>query len=95
MLDGPGPGPDTAEGWRFRFVPVMWQDPAQGALPVLCAATSPQANGGGYYGPQGLGGIRGLPGVTVLPENARDTGLAASLWETMERLGGVSFGAAA
>jgi NAD(P)-dependent dehydrogenase (short-subunit alcohol dehydrogenase family) len=87
-----GPGLDSAEGWRFRYLPMMWQDPAQGALPLLYAATSPQANGGGYYGPKELGGIRGLPGVTIVPENARDPELAAAYWATLERLGGVPFG---
>lgn len=88
VLDGPGP--DTAEGWRFRYLPVMFQDPAQGALPILYAATSPQANGGGYYGPRGVGEIRGLPGTTTVPENARDPRLWSAYWETLQRLSGVS-----
>ncbi len=70
----------------------MWQDPAQGALPILYAATSPQATGGGYYGPKGFQSLRGLPGMTVVPENARDPQLGATLWTTLERLGNVSFG---
>lgn len=84
VLDGPGP--DTTEGMRFRFIRPMWQDPARGALPILYAATSPQATGGGYYGPKGLGEIRGLPGVTIVPDNARDPRLAADYWATLERL---------
>ncbi|MDP9796108.1 NAD(P)-dependent dehydrogenase (short-subunit alcohol dehydrogenase family) [Catenuloplanes nepalensis] len=90
VLDGPGP--DTTEGMRFRYILPMWQDPAQGALPILYAATSPQATGGGYYGPKGFQSLRGLPGMTVVPENARDPQLGATLWTTLERLGNVSFG---
>jgi NAD(P)-dependent dehydrogenase (short-subunit alcohol dehydrogenase family) len=86
-----GPGLDSAEGLRWRFIPMMWQDPAQGALPLLYAATSPQATGGGYYGPKGMQGTRGLPGVAILPENARDPRLSAAYWDTLERLGGVAF----
>jgi NAD(P)-dependent dehydrogenase (short-subunit alcohol dehydrogenase family) len=93
VLDGPGP--DTTEGWRFRYIPVMWQDPAQGALPILYAATSPQATGGGYYGPKGLQGISGLPGVTVVPENARNPELGRAYWDTLQELGGVSFSGSA
>ncbi|MDX2235617.1 MAG: oxidoreductase [Hyphomonadaceae bacterium] len=88
VLDGPGP--DSAEGWRFRNIPLMWQDPAQGALPILYAATAPQAVGGGYYGPRDFMGMRGLPGVTQPPAAARDAEVAATLWATLERLGGVT-----
>lgn len=89
VLDGPGP--DTTEGFRFRFIPMMWQDPAVAALPILYAGTSPQAHGGGYYGPQGMGGIFGSPGVTSVPENAQDPAIALALWNTLEQLGQTSF----
>lgn len=87
-----GPGPDSPEGWRRRNMPFMFQDAAQGALPALYAAASPQAAGGAYYGPKGLMGIRGLPGMASVPDNSRDPQMAAAVWETLERLGGVSFG---
>jgi NAD(P)-dependent dehydrogenase (short-subunit alcohol dehydrogenase family) len=89
VLDGPGP--DTPEGWRFRFIPMMWEDPAKAALPILYAGTSPQAHGGGYYGPQGVGGITGSPGVTSVPQNAQDPDLAIALWTALEQLAQVSF----
>jgi NAD(P)-dependent dehydrogenase (short-subunit alcohol dehydrogenase family) len=87
-----GPGLDTPEGWRFQYLPFLWQDPAVGALPALYAATSPQASGGGYYGPKQLRGLSGLPGFAVVPEGARDTGLATRYWSTLEGLAEVSFG---
>ena len=89
VLDGPGL--DTPEGWRFRNLPFLWQDPTVGALPALYAATSPQATGGGYYGPKELRGLGGLPGFAIVPENARDRDLATRYWNTMEQLSGVAF----
>lgn len=89
ILDGPGP--DSPEGWRRRNMPFMFQDAAQGALPALYAAVSPQATGGAYYGPKGLMGIRGLPGMATIPDNSRDPQMAARVWETLEQLGTVSF----
>jgi NAD(P)-dependent dehydrogenase (short-subunit alcohol dehydrogenase family) len=85
-----GPGLDSSEGFRWRYIPMLWQDPAQGALPLLYAATSPQATGGGYYGPKDFPGTRGLPGLAVLPENAQDRQLGARYWDTLARLGNVS-----
>jgi NAD(P)-dependent dehydrogenase (short-subunit alcohol dehydrogenase family) len=90
VLDGPGV--DTPEGWRFQYVPFLWQDPAVGALPALYAATSPHAAGGAYYGPKQMQGLSGLPGFAVLPESARDVALAERYWGTLEDLAGVSFG---
>jgi len=72
-------------GW-FLFQPV-----AQGALPTLYAATSPYAEGGGYYGPDGWGEIRGYPTVVAPPERSKDGGVAARLWQISEQLTGVSY----
>jgi NAD(P)-dependent dehydrogenase (short-subunit alcohol dehydrogenase family) len=89
VLDGPGP--ESAEGWRFRHIRPMWQDPAAGALPLLYGGTAPHAVGGGYYGPQDFMGMRGAPGVTSPPAAAQDRQLAARLWATLEHLSGASF----
>ncbi|TRO92003.1 SDR family NAD(P)-dependent oxidoreductase [Glycocaulis profundi] len=86
-----GPGLDSPEGWRFRNMPFMFQGSAQGALPALYAAASPQAAGGGYYGPKGVMGMRGLPGLASVPDNSRDPQMAVDVWETLQRLGTVSF----
>jgi hypothetical protein len=61
------------------------------ALPILLAATSPDAKGGGYYGPSRLLEIIGPPGAAKLPKRALDRAAASQLWETSERLAGVSF----
>lgn len=70
----------------FAFQPV-WQ----GALPTLFAATSPEAVGGRYYGPDGAAEIRGYPTIAKTPEQALDRAAAARLWEVSEKLTGASF----
>lgn len=85
-----GPGLNSAEGWRLRMLPFMFQPAAEGALPTLYAASSPQAVAGGYYGPNGFQGMRGLPGPVSIPVSAQNLQSAAILWASLERLGQVS-----
>jgi NAD(P)-dependent dehydrogenase (short-subunit alcohol dehydrogenase family) len=85
-----GPGLESREGWRFRWLPIF-QPARTGALPTLYAATAAEVLPGGYYGPTGIGGLRGPPGVAAIPAAARDTGAAMRLWPLLERLGGTSF----
>ena len=87
-----GPGLDSLEGRNQRYMPFLFQPPAQGALPTLYAATSPLAAAGGYYGPNGFLGLGGLPGWAGIPEKADDLQVAAKLWGTLEQLAGVTFG---
>lgn len=84
-----GPGHDSSEGWRFRYFSFLFPDAAQGALPLLYAATAPQADGGAYYGPRGF--RQAGPGLQDIPENARDPRLGAAYRDTVEQLSGVSF----
>ncbi|APO77039.1 short-chain dehydrogenase protein (plasmid) [Rhizobium etli 8C-3] len=86
-----GPGLDSLEGRNHRYMPFLFQPPAQGALPTLYAATSPQAAASGYYGPNGFLGLGGLPGWAGIPEKADDPQVAAKLWATLEQLGDVTF----
>ena len=71
--------------------PRTGQSAAQGALPVLRAATDPGARGGDYYGPRGPGEFRGAPRKVRYARTARDEGLARELWQASERLTGVAF----
>ncbi len=89
-----GPGPDSMEGRNHRFMPFLYQPASQGALPTLYAATSPQAEAGAYYGPSGFQGLSGGPARAGIPVQAEDQDVAARLWTTLERLGGVTFGEA-
>ena len=60
-----------------------------GALPTLFAATSPDAVGGRYYGPQGFQEMRGGDvGEAEVAPAARDTAVAKRLWDICERLTG-------
>ena len=68
-----------------------YEPAAQGALPTLFAATSPDARSGLYYGPDKLGEVRGSPAVAKVPPQAQDTHAAARLWTLSEELAGLSF----
>lgn len=64
----------------------------QGALPTLFAATSEQAVGGGYYGPQGFREMRGGDvGPARISPQAHDPEAAARLWLICEELCGFPF----
>ncbi|HEY2298399.1 MAG TPA: oxidoreductase [Jatrophihabitans sp.] len=71
---------------------LVAQNAAAGALPSLYAATMPDVAGGDYYGPDGIGELRGSPRKVAASRAARDAGVAASLWRTAEELTGVTFG---
>jgi NAD(P)-dependent dehydrogenase (short-subunit alcohol dehydrogenase family) len=65
---------------------------AEGALPTLYAATSPEAVDGGYYGPQGFEEMRGdKVGRAKVAPQARDEAAARRLWEACEELTGVRY----
>ena len=86
-----GAGASSAAGIARRVLWFLFQPAAQGALPTLFAATSPQAQGGAYYGPARLGETRGEPAVARIPPQALDTGSTARLWHESEVLTGVAF----
>ncbi|MGW4070430.1 oxidoreductase [Nocardia grenadensis] len=69
---------------------VFAQSAEMGALPELFAATAPVAPGA-YYGPTGLGGMRGHPGRSGCSKRAKDQLTARSLWELSERSTDVKF----
>ena len=71
---------------------VFAQTAAAGALPSLYAATSPDARGGRFYGPDGLFGMHGHPTSVPFERAARDPDTARRLWEVSEELTGVGFG---
>lgn len=58
-------------------------------LPALYAATSPDAVGGGFYGPSGLLHLGGMPGPQKLYSRLRDDEAAARIWRVSEELTGV------
>lgn len=89
-----GAGPHSIQGRIRTFFPFLFQPAAQGALPTLYAATAPDAAGGGYYGPDGIAGLRGYPTASKIPSRALDEACAARLWDVSEQLTGFPFAAA-
>jgi hypothetical protein len=87
-------GPGT-EGFVNRLslflLPAMSHSAAGGALPQLYAATDPEAEKAGYYGPNGLFELKGPPGKARVAGKARDEAVAAQLWAISETLAGVAY----
>jgi len=98
QISGPSRGrakPSTMERLytlSWRLTPFLWQEIDEGILPALYAATSPQAEGGAFYGPHGIYEAAG-GGVTAakVPARARDDADCRQLWEISERLTGVDY----
>lgn len=85
-----GAGPRSLAGTARSLLWFLFQPSAQGALPGLYAATSPNARGGGYYGPARLAETRGHPAEAIIPKQALDPAATTRLWTTSQALSGVS-----
>ncbi|HEV7204768.1 MAG TPA: oxidoreductase [Jatrophihabitans sp.] len=70
---------------------VIAQDAEHGALPTLYAATMPGVLGGAFYGPDGIGELRGFPRVVGSSRASKDIIVAAKLWDEAAGLTGVTF----
>ena len=70
---------------------VLFQGAAMGALPTLRAATDPDVVGGQYYGPEGLGEMRGHPKLVSSSAQSHDEDLQHRLWAVSEELTGVTY----
>ncbi|MGY1754713.1 SDR family oxidoreductase [Blastococcus sp. SYSU D01042] len=58
-------------------------------LPAVHAATSPDAEGGGFYGPGGFGHLGGPPAPQRLYPTLRSAEEAARVWEVSQEVAGV------
>jgi NAD(P)-dependent dehydrogenase (short-subunit alcohol dehydrogenase family) len=76
---------------RLVSVLVSHQSAAEGALPVLRAATDPSARGGEYYGPAGRRELTGSPVRVQSSARSRDADAQRRLWEVSENLTGVTY----
>ncbi len=74
--------------WAMR---PMLQSAAAGAEPTLRAATAPDAEPGGYYGPGGLFGLRGPAVRQETAAFAHDAAAGRRLWDELEQIGGVGY----
>ena len=87
-LDGFG-----LQALAMRLTLPFAQSARAGALPQLYAATAPEAQGGAYYGPDGLGQLYGHPRQVQPAFNHawRDPHLAQHLWQVSQDLSGVRY----
>ena len=92
--------PGFSDTELMRYIPgvipdFLWKIFAQpadkGALPTLRAATDPGAQGGQYYGPDGLGELRGDPKVVASSAQSHNEDIQRRLWTMSEELTGVSY----
>ncbi|MFM8524772.1 MAG: oxidoreductase [Cyanobacteriota bacterium] len=70
----------------YRLLDPLFQSAAMGALPQLYAATSPEASGGGHYGPSQFGGLKGWPVPAPVAPAARDRQSRQRLWQVSAEL---------
>lgn len=80
------PGRWSGMGLARTLLWFLFQPAAQGALPTLFAATSADAEPGGYYGPDAWGETRGYPAPARVPPAALDEAVARRLWEASDKL---------
>lgn len=74
-----------------RMFGLVGQSAADGALPILYAATSPNAENGVFYGPDGKGERKGSPAPADFAPYAADRKIAGRLWNVSEELTGVHY----
>jgi NAD(P)-dependent dehydrogenase (short-subunit alcohol dehydrogenase family) len=96
LAAGAHPGSTRTElqrhsGLMDAVVRVFSQQPPEGALPTLYAATAGDVRGGEYFGPSGFAGCLGPPGRARSSPRSRDAALARRLWDVSEQLTGVHF----
>ena len=79
--------------WRMTRMlnPFIGQKPEMGALPVLCAATDSDVQGGDYYGPGGWQELGGYPTRVRSSDRSHDLAVAARLWKISEEFTGVRY----
>jgi NAD(P)-dependent dehydrogenase (short-subunit alcohol dehydrogenase family) len=87
-----GPGTGGLKGMGMKVLgSFMSHSAAAGALPTLFAATSPEAEPNGYYGPNGVYELKGPVAPAKVFPQAKDETVARKLWEVSEQLTGVKW----
>jgi NAD(P)-dependent dehydrogenase (short-subunit alcohol dehydrogenase family) len=79
--------------YRPFIEPFFSHSAADGALPILLAATAPNVTGGAYFGPRHMREMKGPAGVGAIANRALDPVVATGLWAASEALTGVRFDA--
>ncbi|MDF2387343.1 SDR family NAD(P)-dependent oxidoreductase [Nostoc ellipsosporum NOK] len=75
----------------IRVTGMVLNNAAMGAWPTLQAATGP-VQPGGYYGPIGFRGTRGVSGEAARSDEAQDPVLAKRLWDASVAMTGIDPG---
>lgn len=81
--------------WTKPVLPVvrpLFNPVAAAAWPTLQAATDPHAEGGDYFGPQGLWEMRGVSGPARIEQRAANAEDARRLWDLSIELTGIDPG---
>ncbi len=92
IANGPGAGaPGLRESIMQAGFRLFGQSAADGARPIVYAATSPDAKAGGYYGPVGFQEIKGPPGRSRIMPQAQDPEAGKRLWAVSQTLTRTSF----
>ncbi len=90
-----GPGSAGPGGLLHRLsrkaIQVVGQSAEAGAWPSLYAALMPGVLGAEYFGPDGLGQVRGRPSRVLAAQPAYDPAVAAQLWDVSTQATGVEF----
>jgi NAD(P)-dependent dehydrogenase (short-subunit alcohol dehydrogenase family) len=86
-------GRSASRGFRLLMTlsQPLFQSAEAGSLPLLFAATSPNARKGGYYGPDGRGETKGNPAAAFEPAVTKDVTVGRRLWEESERVTDMQF----
>jgi NAD(P)-dependent dehydrogenase (short-subunit alcohol dehydrogenase family) len=88
--DGPGARSLVARLSR-TLGRLVSQSAAEGAQPIVFAATSEVAEPGGFYGPGGMLELSGAPAAAYVSARARDDETARRLWEVSQELTGAQW----
>jgi NAD(P)-dependent dehydrogenase (short-subunit alcohol dehydrogenase family) len=83
----------VSRGFRImmKLARPLYQSAEAGSLPLLFAATSPNARKGGYYGPDGRREAKGNPTAAFEPVVTKDATVGRRLWDESERVTGMQF----
>lgn len=81
--------------WLKRVISIIAapldNSPDNAALPTVLAAIGPDVRGGQFFGPTGLGELKGDPGLSTPSNQARDVVAARKLWDIAEKLTGATW----
>ena len=86
-------GRSVSRGFRIlmKLSQPLFQSAEAGSLPLLFAATSPNALKGGYYGPDGWMEAKGNPTAAFEPVVTKNATVGRCLWDESERVTDMQF----